>query len=103
MLTPDKLFSRLTLFKKLIGYAEAYEEIVGPRPKAWNQYIHEPEVTKKSRESTSRLVQGLRIQLDALIVDKKTRRPGKGHFSGKQYTESQWISAFGDWPFEEIA
>ncbi len=103
MLTPDKLFDRLILFNKLISYANAYGEIVGTRPKKWNQYVHNDEVTDKACESSVRNVQGLPIQLDALIVDATKMRPGAGHFEGKQYTEEQWVKAFGGWGFEEIA
>jgi len=103
MLTPDKLFGRLVLFKKLISYAGAYDEIIGPRPKQWNQYIHNPEVTRKACESSIRVVEGLPVQLDALIVDADKKKPGTGHYQGKQYTEEQWLKAFGGWGFEEIA
>jgi hypothetical protein len=103
MLSPDRLFDRLLLFNKLIGYAEAYAEIVGPRPSDWKTYVHNDEVTDKARESSTRIVQGLPVQLDALIVDRTTRRPGQGHFRGKPYTEAQWVNVFGNWTFEEIA
>ena len=103
MLTPDQLFERLLLFKKLISYAEAYSEIIGPKPKFWYRYVHNDEVIAKALESSIRVEQGLPIQLDALIVDKQTRRPGDGHYKGKQYTRDQWIKVFGAWPFEETA
>ena len=103
MHTPDELFGRLVLFKKLISYAGDYDEIIGPRPSQWNQYIHNRKVTQKACESSVKVVEGLSVQLDALIVNAVEKRPGAGHYEGKQYTEKQWLKAFGGWGFEEIA
>src|SRR5690349_17854846 len=98
-MTPDDLFDDLVRSKELISYGLAYEALVGPRPARWLNAIHNREVIDRACTTAYRSINGVTARLDALIVSKARRRPGKGHYRSAPYSESVWLSTFANWSF----
>ena len=98
MSAAERLFERLLSEEKLISYIDAYELLLGTRPRPfWNKRDCKP-VLEMAIETRLREYRGLCIQLDALIVGKASGKPGPGHFRDKPYTEAEWLHVFGGWP-----
>jgi hypothetical protein len=94
----EQLFERLLREEKLISYIDAYELLLGTRPRPfWNKRDCRP-VLRLALQTSPRDFRGLLIQLDALIVGRARNRPGEGHFRGKTYTEADWLRVFEGWP-----
>jgi len=99
LLTPDELFDHLMSYQELISYRNAYGKLVGPPPPrgSWRKVVHSRPLLDKARQSGSKVVNGLRIQLDALIVTQADREPSDGHFNANGYDRARWRAAFGAW------
>jgi hypothetical protein len=100
LLTPDELFDHLMSCQELISYRNAYGKLVGPPPPrgSWRNRIHCRPVLDEATQSSSRVANGLRIRLDALIVNQRDREPSGGYFNGTGYDPARWRAAFGAWP-----
>ena len=94
----DQLFQRLLHDRRKISYIDAYESLVRDRPQPWRNRVHCPEVIAVARQSATQVIQGLTVQLDALIVNRRNQEPSDGHFEDHNYTREQWRQVFGDWP-----
>lgn len=94
----DQLFQQLLRDRRKISYIGAYEILVGHRPQPWRNQVHGPQVIAVAQQSAIKVIQGLTVQLDALIVNQKKKEPGDGHFEHHNYTREQWRQVFGDWP-----
>ena len=95
----DQLFQRLVRDRRKISYIGAYEILVGHRPQPWRNRVHCPQVIAVAQQSATQVIQGLTVQLDALIVNEKgNQEPSAGHFEHHNYTREQWRQVFGDWP-----
>ena len=97
----DLLFQRLLGERRKISYIDAYEILVGPRPASgkWRNQVHCPQVIAVAKQSATQVVQGLAVQLDALIVNAEgTQEPSNGYFKNRQFTREQWQQVFGSWP-----
>lgn len=92
----EQLFRKLMSLRACITYALAYEYIFGVRPERWTQ-AHAGQVLQVAVRTNTRVVNGLRIRLDALIVNGRTREPGAGHFDLVTYTPEEWREAFHGW------
>jgi hypothetical protein len=95
---PEQLFERLLREENLISYIGAFETLLGTRPRPFRHRRDCRPVLRLALQTTPRVFRGLLIQLDALIVEQKRRRPGAGHFRGKTYSEAAWLQVFEDWP-----
>jgi hypothetical protein len=97
--TADQLFQRLLRDQRKISYIDAYEALVGHRPRPWLNAPHCREVIAIAMQSATQVVGGLTVQLDALIVNRDgNQEPGDGHFDAHPYTREQWREVFGSWP-----
>ncbi len=95
----DQLFQQLLRDRRKISYIDAYEILVGHRPQPWLNLVHCPEVIAVAQQSATQEIQGLTVQLDALIVNLAgDQEPSDGHFEHHNYTREQWRQVFGDWP-----
>jgi hypothetical protein len=99
LMTADELLDHLMSCQELISYKQAYGKLIGPPPPAgsWRNVIHSPPVLDAAKQSGDRAVNGLRIQLDALIVTEADEEPSGGHFQGKGYSLTDWRTAFATW------
>lgn len=94
--TPDSLLTHLLGVQETITYAAAYEAMVGPRMGKWSQG-YALQVTTMARTSRFVKVQGLEIQLDALVVNGRAGRPGPTYYEGKKHALDAWLKVFGQW------
>lgn len=93
----EQLFTKLIALRACTTYALAYEHLFdGPPPGRWTQ-AHANQVVQVAGRTEARLVTGLRVRLDALIVNGRTREPGAGHFKLASYTLPEWRAAFRGW------
>ncbi|RKH73125.1 hypothetical protein D7X96_03485 [Corallococcus interemptor] len=100
-MTPEQLFSHLLEHRECISYIEAYARVLGERPTPWRNLVHAPEIIRAALRTQPCDVNGLRIQLDGLIVGQDSRVPGKDHFRGAPYGPAEWKAAFARWPLCE--
>jgi hypothetical protein len=94
----ERLFDRLLQERRLISYIDAYEALLGRRPRRWLHRAHSREVTTVAHRAAPRQFEELTIHLDALIVRRSDREPGPGHFKDQSYDLRQWRRVFGGWP-----
>lgn len=90
----EELFEKLLEIRACVTYSLAYEEILGNRPQRWTQ-ANANQVLQVAVRTEPRQVNGLRISLDGLIVNGRTREPGRGHFLVADYTLADWRKALG--------
>ena len=88
----DELMRHLVSAEENVTYRRAHDVLFGPVPR-W-LHAHTQRVITAAMGTSPVDVGGLRVRLDALIVDAKTRRPGARHFLAKDYSEKDWLSRF---------
>jgi len=94
------LFDDLVDCDALITYAGAWRTLFpdSKDPQFYN-LRHGPSVVAAIEATPARVVCGLRIRLDALVVYKATGEPSDEHFTKNAafYTREQWRTAFSGW------
>lgn len=96
-LDAEALFDHLLTNEETISYVSAYLAMLGPVG-PWRSLLHVPMVLQVARGTAMRVAGTVRVRLDALIVNKKTRVPGRRHFiEHAEYSEEAWIRQFGRW------
>jgi hypothetical protein len=98
-ISPDLLFEHLALYKEKIAYSRAHELLIGLVGGPWRNRVHAPVVIAASQPCTPLSIDGLRITLDALIVNEDGGKPSDGHFAHKAYDLQQWQTLFLAWEF----
>lgn len=91
-------FAHLLDRRELISYRQAHELLVGPMVGEWRNREHAVGVVERARVTPAQSVGGLLIQLDALVVQGRSREPGAGHFTRSEYGAATWRAAFAKWP-----
>lgn len=95
----EQLFRQLLAERRKIAYIDAYQILLGQRPNPWRNQPHCREVIAAAQCSTPRVIDGLNIQLDALIVNQKgNQEPSYGYFNKRGFSRQQWRRLFGHWP-----
>ncbi len=94
----DDLFGHLLQHRERISFGAAYRALLGASGRPWRAVIDVPLVLRAARGTATRRVQDIEIGLDALIVNKKTKKPGSGHFKERPYAEDTWLAHFAAWP-----
>lgn len=95
LVDPQQLMRHLVESSELITYKAAHEALFGKVP-AW-LHAHTQRVVAAALGTTPEKVSGLKVRLDAFVVDAGKRRPGSRHFLGKDYTEKDWLLRFASW------
>ncbi len=94
----EALFDHLLAHRETISYGSAYRGMLGPWIGPWRSLIHVPMVLQVARGTAERSHGDIKVRLDSLIVNKKTRRPGGRHFGEHpEYAEESWLEHFGRW------
>ncbi len=97
-LAAEALFDHLLAHQETISYGSAYRGMLGPWIGPWRSLIHVPMVLQVARGTAARAHGDIKVRLDSLIVNKKTRRPGGRHFGEHpEYAEESWLEHFGRW------
>ncbi len=92
------LFAHLLDQRELISYRHAHELLVGSVVGEWRNREHAVRVVERARVTPAQSAGGLLIQLDALVVQDRSREPGAGHFARSEYGAPTWRGAFAKWP-----
>jgi hypothetical protein len=97
--TRDELFAHLLAKRELISYGDAHAALLGPPKGPWRNQLHGAKLLKLANSGPWQTATNIAIRLDALIVDRSTRKPGDGHFNTHlSYGREAWAEAFGSWP-----
>ncbi len=97
---PEALLDHLLEHAELISYQWAYLVLLGPVSGPWRGAVHAPTVLQAAGVTGPRNIGGIDVRLEALIVNKKSSRPGQRHFRQPgRYTEDAWVARFGEWAF----
>ena len=89
------LMRHLIANKELITYKAAHEALFG-KVSPW-LHAHTQKVVSAALGTAPVTVEGLRVRLDAFVVDAAKHRPAARHFLGKDYSEREWLSKFAVW------
>lgn len=89
------LMRHLVANTELITYKAAHEAMFG-KVSPW-LHAHTQKVVSAALGTAPDTVEGLRVRLDAFVVDAAKHRPAARHFLGKDYTEKEWLSKFAAW------
>lgn len=95
MVDPQQLMRHLVESSELITYKAAHEVLFG-NVSSW-LHAHTQRVVAAALGTTPEKVSGIKVRLDAFVVDAAKRRPGSRHFLGKDYTEKDWLQRFASW------
>lgn len=93
--SPNELLRHLVANRELVTYMSAHEALFGP-VSPW-LHAHTQRVVGAALGSDPKTVEGLRVRLDAFVVNAASLRPAGRHFVGKDYTEKDWLSKFAAW------
>jgi hypothetical protein len=93
---PEILFDHLLGSCERITFARAYDALVGPLGGTWT-LKHLSKVAEIARGTRPRRVGDIELQLESLIVNKKTGLP-RGHGGAAPgHTLDAWVAQFGAW------
>ena len=94
----DDLFAHLLERHERISYGTAFQALIGVSGRPWRGLADVPVVLRAARSAEPRSIDGTDIGLEALIVNKKTRRLTPAHFKDRAYGEDWWVTRFASWP-----